>query len=68
MKIEVIFSSGVSRIIECARFTWEYDNTLRFTDDNCEVIAKIQMSQLAGWVDVTPKEDIEPLCMGGEEE
>lgn len=68
MKIEVIFSSGTSRIIECDRFTLDYDDMLRFTDANNDVIAKIRMAELAGWIDVTPKDDGEPCGKGGEEE
>jgi len=72
MKVEVIFSSGVSRIIECDRFDLEFNNeTLRFTDKDNWVIARIQISQLAGWIDVTPKDDGEPcgaMMKGGEEE
>lgn len=60
MKIEVIFNKGAARIIECERFYEESDNTLRFKDADDQIIAKIQKSQLAGWIDVTSKDDGEP--------
>ena len=60
MKVEVIFNSGVSRIIECARFDSYFDKTLNFMDKDNWVIASIQTCQLAGWIDITSEDDGEP--------